>query len=185
MSGRRYVLLDRDGTVIADRGYVHRVEDLMLLPGAIEGLTALRDAGFRLAIVTNQSGIGRGYFTEADFQRFQMHLTEVLSQHGIAIDATYHCPHRPDAGCRCRKPSIELVSRAERELGADLAQSWIIGDSEVDMALAARAGCRAVRIGAPQSACSAGAMPASPAPPSVLFATDLRAAAAAILARLP
>jgi D-glycero-D-manno-heptose 1,7-bisphosphate phosphatase len=171
-AGRRFVFLDRDGTLIRDGGYVHRPEDYALLDGVIEGLQALARAGFALAIVTNQSGIGRGYFSEAQFHAFHLLLLADLQRAGLTIEATYHCPHGPDEGCECRKPATGMLLRARRELGADLERSWVIGDSRVDVDLAARAGCRSVRI-APGGTGNDS---------SVLHAPDLRAAAAAILA---
>lgn len=144
----RFVFLDRDGTLVRDTGYPHRDADYELLPGVPAALRRLADAGFRLAIVTNQSGIGRGLFGEADFERFQARLLADLAAERVYVERTYHCPHRPDAGCDCRKPSPGLLIRARDELGADLARSWVIGDGEGDVGLAARAGCRgAVWIG--------------------------------------
>jgi histidinol-phosphate phosphatase family protein len=144
----RFVFLDRDGTLVRDTGYPHRDGDYELLPGVPAALRRLADAGFRLAIVTNQSGIGRGLFGEADFERFQARLLADLAAERVRIERTYHCPHRPDAACACRKPSPGLLWRARDELGADLAASWVIGDGDGDVGLAARAGCRgAVRIG--------------------------------------
>lgn len=141
-----FVFVDRDGTLIADSGYVHRIEDYELLPGAADGLRRLQEAGFGLAIVTNQSGIGRGYYGEADFERFQAHIVRDLAQRGVRISASYHCPHRPDAGCACRKPGTALLERARGELGADLGASWVVGDQPSDVELARRAGCRAVFV---------------------------------------
>jgi histidinol-phosphate phosphatase family protein len=174
MRTRPYVFLDRDGTLVADPGYVHRIEDYALLPGVPEALRALGAGGFGLAIVTNQSGIGRGYFALEDFERFQAHLLEDLERAGVRIDATYLCPHRPDAGCACRKPAPGLLERARAELGADLARSWVIGDAASDVELAARAGCRSVWIASP------GAAP--PVPPPFARARDLSEAARFILA---
>jgi histidinol-phosphate phosphatase family protein len=144
----RFVFLDRDGTLVRDTGYPHRDADYELLPGVPAALRRLAEAGFRLAIVTNQSGIGRGLFGEADFERFQARLLADLAAAHVQIERTYHCPHRPEAGCACRKPAPGLLWRARDELGADLAESWVIGDGEGDVGLAARAGCRgALRIG--------------------------------------
>lgn len=161
---RPWVFLDRDGTLIEDRGYVHRLADYAPLPGAYEAVRALREAGFGAAIVTNQSGIGRGRFTEDDYVRFQAHLRADFAAHGAALDADYHCPHAPDAGCDCRKPLPGLIRRAQRELAVDLARSWVIGDKDSDVGLARAVGCAAVRI--------AGGAPASdsPAAPSLLEA---------------
>jgi histidinol-phosphate phosphatase family protein len=174
VSARRYVFLDRDGTLVADPGYVHRIEDYALLPGVPEALHELCAAGFRLAIVTNQSGIGRGYYGMAEFERFQTRLLADLGRAGVSVDATYLCPHAPSDGCGCRKPAPGLLERARTELDADLEQSWVIGDAQSDVELAARAGCRAVWLAAP------GASPPDPCP----FATarDLGEAARVILA---
>ncbi len=143
---RAFVFLDRDGTLIEDRGYAHQLADYAPLAGAYEAVRALRAAGFGTAIVTNQSGIARGRFGEADFARFQAHLLADFAAHGAAIDASYHCPHLPDAGCECRKPRPGLLLRAQRELGANLARSWVIGDKESDVELARAAGCAAVLL---------------------------------------
>ena len=153
----RFVFLDRDGTLVRDTGYPHREADYELLPGVPAALRRLADAGFRLAIVTNQSGIGRGLFGAADFERFQARLLADLAAERVRIERTYHCPHRPDEGCACRKPSPGLLWRARDELGADLAASWVIGDGDGDVGLAAQAGCRgSVRIG-PSDAATLGA----------------------------
>lgn len=136
------MFLDRDGTLTVDRGYTHRVEDYRLLPGVVEGLRALARAGYALAVVTNQSGIDLGHFGLAELETFHRHLIDDLSRQGVTIETALHCPHLPDAGCACRKPAPGLLHRAERELGADLARSWVIGDRDSDVGLAARAGCR-------------------------------------------
>ena len=173
---RPYVFLDRDGTLVDDPGFVHRIEDYALLPGVVSGLRALQAAKFRLAIVSNQSGIGRGYFDHADYERFQAHLLEDLSRQGIQIDASYYCPHTPDDGCGCRKPRTELLERACSTLAADLERSWVIGDSSVDVALAIAAGCRSAWV--PRAGQSHGEIPA-PAP--TLQARDFEQAVARIL----
>ena len=146
---RPFVFLDRDGTLIEDRGDAFELGDYAPLRGAYEAVRALRAAGFGTAIVTNQSGIARGHFAEADFARFQTHLEADFAAHGAPLDASYHCPHLPDAGCECRKPQPGMLRRAERELGADLARSWVIGNAESDVGLARAAGCAGVRIGEP------------------------------------
>jgi D-glycero-D-manno-heptose 1,7-bisphosphate phosphatase len=174
----RFVFLDRDGTLVRDTGYPHRLEEYELLPGVAEALARLARAGFRLAVVTNQSGIGRGLFEERDFARFEARLESDLARAGAPIERCYHCPHAPDLGCACRKPAPGLLLRARDELGADLAASWVVGDGAADVELAARAGCLgAVRIGAPPGA-------AAPAlrPPRYAEAKDLAAAAELILA---
>lgn len=143
---RPYALLDRDGTLVEDPGYLYRVEDYRPLPGVIEGLQRLSAAGLGLCILTNQSGIGRGFFREQDFQSFQSHLVSDLAAHGIRIEATYHCPHAPEAGCGCRKPRTGLIERAQLELGLDLEHSWLIGDKPEDIELARRSGCQGIYV---------------------------------------
>ena len=173
----RFVFLDRDGTLVRDAGYTYRVEDYERLPRVVEGLRALGKAGFRLAIVTNQSGIGRGYIRESEFEAFQRHLVDDLAHAGVEIERTYHCPHLPDAGCDCRKPEPGLLFRARDELGADLARSWVIGDRESDTELARRGHCAGgVRV--PKNG---EAEPNRTHDDEGLFAPDLVAAAAKIL----
>ncbi len=147
MTPRAFVFLDRDGTLLHDPGYLHRLEDYALLPGVVEGLRELRAAGFALAIVSNQSGIGRGYYEQRDFDAIQARLVADLSAQGVEIEATYFCPHTPDAGCECRKPEPGMLRRAERELAAHLPTSWVVGNAAGDVELARRAGCRAVYVG--------------------------------------
>jgi D-glycero-D-manno-heptose 1,7-bisphosphate phosphatase len=145
---KRYALLDRDDTLVRDTGYPHRREDYELLPGVPAALRRLTDAGWRLAIVTNQSGIGRGLFDWDAFDRFQALLYADLAAVGVEIDATFVCPHVPDAGCACRKPEPGLLFRARDVLGVSLAESWMIGNADRDVEAARRAGCRgALRVG--------------------------------------
>ncbi len=146
MGRRPFVLLDRDGTLLEDAGYVHRIADYRPLPGAIEGLCLLQRAGFGLAVLTNQSGIGRGLFSEEDFQSFQAHFIHDFATQEVQIEATYFCPHSPETGCNCRKPATGLLEQARRELDIDLLRSWVIGDKPEDIELARRADCRAIYV---------------------------------------
>jgi histidinol-phosphate phosphatase family protein len=172
---RRFVFLDRDGTLVRDVGYPHRLEDFQLLPGVAAGLQRLAAAGFRLAIVTNQSGIGRGLFTNSEFEAFHARLLEDLTLARVRIERTFVCPHAPDAGCRCRKPEPGLLWQARDELQARLDASWVIGDSEADVELALRAGCQgAVRL-------LADTVDSAPRHDDVLVAANLEQAADAIL----
>ncbi|RIK91930.1 MAG: D,D-heptose 1,7-bisphosphate phosphatase [Proteobacteria bacterium] len=171
---RPYVLLDRDDTLVRDVGYPHRVEDYHLLAGAGAALRRLAQAGYRLALVTNQSGIGRGYYGFAEFARFQSLLYADLAREGVAFDAAFLCPHRPDEGCACRKPMPGLVLRARDVLAIDLRRSWFVGDRESDVESARRAGCGgAVRVGV--------ADPRAASDRLALEARDLAGAADAIL----
>ena len=138
---RRFILLDRDGVLVRDTDYPHEPEDYELLPGVVEGLQVLRDAGYAFAIVTNQSGIGRGYYDEAAFHRFQKLLLDDLARGGVEIAGTFFCPHVPDAGCPCRKPEPGLLFQARDALGVDLSDSWMIGDHARDMRAGQAAGC--------------------------------------------
>ena len=135
---------DRDGVINVDHGYVSRAEDFEFMPGIFPVLRALAERGFRLVIVTNQSGIGRGYYGVADFHALTDWMLQRFSDEGVHIDAVYHCPHAPDEQCSCRKPEPEMFFQAEKELGINLSSSWMIGDKESDMqaALAAGIPCR-------------------------------------------
>jgi D-glycero-D-manno-heptose 1,7-bisphosphate phosphatase len=148
MTLRPAAFLDRDGTIVEDVGYARAPEQLTLLPGAREALARLRREGFVLVVVTNQSGIGRGYLTEADFAKQVERLGRLLGPEA-APDAHYHCPHHPTEAhgayrveCDCRKPKPGLYIRAARELGLDPAASLSIGDAERDARAAAAAGVK-------------------------------------------
>ena len=168
----RYVFLDRDGTLVRDAGYTHRIEDYALLPGVVPALRRLAAAGFGLAIVTNQSGIGRGLFDEAAYRKFEAHLEADLARQGVPIAGSFFCPHRPDAGCACRKPAPGLFWAARDALGAELGASFVVGDDLRDAEAGLAAGCRgAVLIGAGPAAL----------PPRTRRAESLLAAADAIL----
>jgi len=141
------VLLDRDGTINEDRGYVHRWEDFAFTPGAAEAIRALNDAGYRVVVVSNQSGVGRGYYTEQDVLALHQALDAELACHGARIDAYYYCPHHPDAGCACRKPALGLFEQVCLDAPIALEASWMIGDKLDDMEFAVRAGLRGLRVG--------------------------------------
>lgn len=143
---RPFAFLDRDGTLIEDRGYAWRLDDYAPLPGAYEAVARLRSAGYGVIVVSNQSGIGRGYFGAADHARFEAHLRADFASNGAPLDACYHCPHLPDAGCDCRKPATGMIERACREHDVDLARSCVIGDKAADVELARAAGCEPVLV---------------------------------------
>lgn len=143
------VFIDRDGVINEERHYVHRIEDFVVLPGVVEGLKLLRQAGYRLVVVTNQAGIARGYYTEADMQRLHAHMRGLLADSGVAIDAIYHCPHHPlgenpayAVECDCRKPAAGMLFAAARELDLDLGASVMIGDKSSDILAGRGAGVR-------------------------------------------
>ncbi len=131
----RAALLDRDGTVIADRGYLADPAGVKILPGAAKGLARMRSFGLGLAIVTNQSGIGRGYFDPAQLRAVNLRMEELLEAQGVELDGIYCCTCHPDRGCDCRKPKPGLVLRARAELGFDPTRSFVIGDKGSDIGL--------------------------------------------------
>jgi D-glycero-D-manno-heptose 1,7-bisphosphate phosphatase len=129
----RAVFLDRDGTLIAEKHYLHRPEEVEIYPGAAAALKQLQDAGFRLFIISNQSGVGRGYFTLADVDRVNAHLAAELARDGVRLEKFYIAPEAPDAPSRGRKPSPQFVFDARDEFGLDLARSCLIGDKLIDL----------------------------------------------------
>lgn len=131
--GRPAVFLDRDGTINVDYGYVYQPEKLEFIPGSIEGMKLLQSQGFLLIIVTNQSGIARGYFTEEQMNRFHKVMAEKLDSYGVKIDGIYFCPHLE--GCNCRKPGVDLYYRAKRDFNIDFSRSYVIGDNVRDLSL--------------------------------------------------
>lgn len=139
---RKAVFLDRDGVINVDRDYLHRIEDFEFITGVPQALRRLQRAGWALVVVTNQSGIGRGRFGEADYQRLSAHMRSELQRSGVELDAVFHCPHRPDEGCDCRKPAPGMLLRAAAGLGLDLPASVMVGDKLADL----QAG-RAARVG--------------------------------------
>ena len=139
--------LDRDGVVIEDVPYLCDPDRVKLLPGAAAGLRALREAGFRLVIVTNQSGIGMGYFTREDFFRVNSRMLALLHSENVLLDAVYFCPHSLAVGCRCRKPEVGLLERATEELGLIRAGSCLFGDREIDMKTARNFGIPGALVG--------------------------------------
>lgn len=139
--GRKAIFLDRDGTLIEDRGYLADPEGVVLLSGAGDALRLLQDAGYLLIVVTNQSGIGRGYFTLEAMHTVNARMNELLAEHGVTIDDIRYCPHGPDDGCACRKPLPGMLCDAAEAHGIDLAQSAMIGDQPRDAAAGVAAGC--------------------------------------------
>lgn len=134
--------LDRDGTLIRDQGYVDDPADVEILPGADRAVSLLNARSIPVVVVTNQSGIGRGYYTEADFRAVEETMERRLAMRGCAVDAVYHCPHDPDEACGCRKPELGLHRRAGESLGVDLAEALYVGDKVSDVLPAVRTGGR-------------------------------------------
>jgi D-glycero-D-manno-heptose 1,7-bisphosphate phosphatase len=152
-AGSPAVFLDRDGTLVYPYHYPSRPEHLRLVPGIGPELRSLQKAGFRLVVITNQSGIARGYFTEADLQRMHHHLQRQLAACSVALDAIFYCPHHPEGAvpelaiaCGCRKPQPGLILQAVAQLGLDLMRSWFLGDILDDVEAGRRAGCRTILV---------------------------------------
>jgi D-glycero-D-manno-heptose 1,7-bisphosphate phosphatase len=147
------VFLDRDGTLIEEVGYLDRVERVALYPWSVDAVRALNRSGLRVVLVTNQSGIARGFFTEAIVDEVHGRIASQLEAGGARIDAYYYCPHHPDGKiaqyarrCDCRKPSPGLVDRAARELGVDPRRSFVVGDRWLDVQLARAVGARGLLV---------------------------------------
>ncbi len=148
------VFLDRDGTLIANSHYGSDPDEIELLDGVVEGLLKLRGAGYKLVLVSNQSGVARGYFDEAAVARVHNRLQRMLNRHGAALDGLEYCPHHPEGAtspyaveCACRKPAPGMLRRAARKHGVSLSASWMVGDIGADIEAGRRAGARTVIIG--------------------------------------
>lgn len=150
---RRAVFLDRDGTINVEKEYLHRPEDFEFIPGAPQAIRLLNDAGFCVVVVTNQSGVARGYYDEAAVERLHRYMDDELACFGARVDAYYFCPHHPGHGsgiykreCACRKPLPGMLVQAAADLTIDLTESWIIGDKLADVEAGLRAGCRPLLV---------------------------------------
>ena len=150
---RRAVFLDRDGTMIEERGYLGRLDLIAPFPYTADAIARLRGAGYLVVVVTNQAGVARGYFTEPFVQEAHRHLDGLLAQEGAAPDAYYYCPHHPEGvvdgyrmACRCRKPAPGLVEQAARDWNIDVSRSFVVGDKWLDVGLANQSGARGILV---------------------------------------
>lgn len=141
---KRAVFLDRDGTIIRDKGYMKDPAAIELVPGAVDTLKALCREGWKLIIVSNQSGVGRGLITVEEMNAVQAKFIRVLRSHGIEITASYLCTHTPDDACDCRKPGFAFLEKAAKEHSVDIGQSWIVGDRESDILCGRNAECSTI-----------------------------------------
>lgn len=146
LGSRRFVLLDRDGTIIVEKNYLSDPAEVELLPGAVEGLALLQKAGFGLAVVTNQSGIGRGYYSVHDMDAVNARMSELLAGAGVVLNGVYFCPHAPGEKCDCRKPRPGMALRAAGELGFVPSRAVVIGDKDADLGLARAIGALGVLV---------------------------------------
>src|SRR6185437_2743573 len=139
---KRALFLDRDGTIIADRGYMRDPSQVELLPGAVDALRSLAAEGWVLVVISNQSGVGRGLIGVAEMDAVQDRFLAAMHDARVPIAGSYLCTHHPDENCACRKPSTLFLQEAARAFELDLAQSWMIGDRESDVLCGKNAGCR-------------------------------------------
>ena len=140
------IFVDRDDTIVPDHHYLDNVEGIELLEGAGEGLRQMKGLGYKIALITNQSGVGRGYFPESMVGLQHKRLEELLSHYGVEFDTIRYCPHTPDDRCGCRKPEPGMLIDAGRELDTDFSRSWMIGNSEADVEAGHAVGCRSIQV---------------------------------------
>ncbi len=147
------VLVDRDGTLIREVGYLRRVEQIEILPGVPEAIRLLHRNGFKVAVVTNQSAVARGFITEGELREIHRELARQLADHGAFVDGIYYCPHHPTEGvdpyriaCDCRKPNVGMARRAVAELSLDIGRSYVVGDQATDMEMASRIGAKGILL---------------------------------------
>ena len=162
MTARGAAFLDRDGTIIQDAHYLADPARVVLVPGAAAALRRLAGAGYALVVVTNQSGIARGLYTEADFHAVQQRLETLLRAEGVALDGVFHCPHHPEytGACECRKPQLGMYHRAAEQLGVSLPDSVFVGDRAKDVLPALATGGRGFLVRTGYGAAEAPAVPA-------------------------
>lgn len=140
------VFLDRDGTINQDTGYIDSPERLFIIDGAASAIKRLNSKGFRVVVITNQSGVGRGYFTKEAADSVNKKLEEVLKREGAHLDGIYYCPHHPDDNCECRKPRIGLLEKAKNDLAIDFKKSYVIGDKGSDIEIAQSIGGKGILV---------------------------------------
>ncbi len=147
---RKAVFLDRDGTINVEKNYLHRISEWEWIPGAIEAIRRLNDAGYLVIVVTNQAGIARGMYKEEDVHRLHNQLDVMLAPLRAHIDAYYYCPHHPDFGekisCDCRKPAPGMILQAQKDWNIDLPHSYMVGDKIADIDAARAAGVRPILV---------------------------------------
>lgn len=177
------VFLDRDGTINVEKDYLYRIEQFEFTPGAVEAIRLLNQAGYLVVVVTNQSGVARGYYTEADVVTLHRYIDAVLASQGARVDAWYYCPHHQAGNvpynqeCDCRKPMPGMLLQAAADHAIDLTRSWMVGDKSADIEAGLAAGCRPVLVMTGYGAETADALPSKvPCYPDLLSAAQFIAA---------
>lgn len=140
------IFIDRDGTINVNVDYLDNPDDFQMYPGVAEGIKLLSDNGFKIIVVTNQSGIARGYFSEETLEKIHERMKDELSQKGASVDAIYYCPHHPDDNCTCRKPNTGLLEEAVKDFDIDPSQSFVIGDRMLDVEAGHKIGLKTVLV---------------------------------------
>lgn len=140
------VFLDRDGVINVDKGYVYKLSNLEFIPGSVNALKKLKKLGYLLIIITNQSGIGRGYYNKRDYLKFKNEFHKILNEKGVKIDAEYYCPHAPEDNCECRKPNTKLIKNAIKEHKVYVSKSFFIGDKTSDILAGKNAGLKTILV---------------------------------------
>jgi D,D-heptose 1,7-bisphosphate phosphatase len=147
------VFLDRDGTIVEDIGYLNNPQQIQFIPGSIEAIKKLNEAGYKVVVITNQAGVARGLITEDMLQTIDKTLHKFILNGGAHLDGVYYCPHHPEHGvhpykqeCECRKPHPGLIKRAHRDLNIDLSQSFMVGDKATDIQAGKRAGTKSILV---------------------------------------
>ncbi|MCL4329358.1 MAG: HAD family hydrolase [Candidatus Thermoplasmatota archaeon] len=141
MPANRALFIDRDGTINVDCPYCWKIEDLRIYDDAVDIIRKYSSDGYIVVVITNQSGIGRGYFTKEDMERFNAEISRQMAARGARIDAFYYCPHTPSEKCECRKPGTEMIERSAEEFDIDLSKSLVIGDrDDIDGEMARKLG---------------------------------------------
>jgi D-glycero-D-manno-heptose 1,7-bisphosphate phosphatase len=143
---RPAVFIDRDGTIAEEIGYLNHVSRFRMFPFVVAALQRLNEAGYPVIVVTNQSGVGRGYFPESLVHAVNQRMTQQLSESGARVDAIYYCPHSPSESCNCRKPRTGMLEQAAREHALDLRRSFMVGDRYADIELACNAHARGILV---------------------------------------
>ena len=144
--GCKAVFIDRDGTINVNYGYVSSPENFDIYPGVAKGIKLLKDAGFKIIVVTNQSGIARGYYTEGDLKKLHEKMIKELLKEDAELDAIYYCPHHPDDNCNCRKPKTGLLEKAIHDFDIDIKDSFLIGDRMIDVEAGHKMGLKTVLV---------------------------------------
>ena len=178
MNSRRAAFLDRDGTIIQEAHYLADPDGVVLVPGAAAAMRRLADAGYALVVVTNQSGIARGLYSDKDFHAVQQRLEALLRAKGVALDGVFYCPHHPEytGPCECRKPGLGMYRSAAEQLGVSLAGSIFVGDRAKDVLPALQTGGRGFLVRTGYGAGEAAAVPAE-----IEVLADLRAVVERVL----